>query len=300
MDVILAISNTPSELDRHDAMRSEKVLRLQDIYDFGAQLDLVHNDIHRILEQFRRRHSASDRILHLLNDKKLLSFLESSSSSVLVIRDDTTRRERGYLAASFAAATIVQWLRRGQSENPTTETYTLACFCNISTSSQRFRSARYIMIQLVSQLMQQFRGLTRSIVGYDLHDLWAADTGRLVELFECLIRNLPQNSVVYCFIDAFDPSSRFGSGNDEMLTRLLNVARQPLPTGTAVKMLLTCSNSAVGFRRHLNPWEILDLGPLKRCRGRGPAHPATHAYDHTAVWKLVDEQLVRKHPVHYV
>lgn len=156
------------------------------------------------------------------------------------------------------------------------------------------------MTQLVSQLMQQSRGLTRTIVGYDLHDLGEADTGRLVELFERLIRNLPQNPVVYCFIDAFDPSSKFASGNDEMLTRLLNVARQPLPIGTAVKMLLTCSNSAVGFQRHLGPWEILDLGPLTRCRDRGPAHPATHAYDHTAVWKLIDGQVVRKYPMYYV
>ncbi|KAK2596356.1 hypothetical protein N8I77_013250 [Diaporthe amygdali] len=281
-----------TELDNSDAMRAEKVLGADDIYDLGAQPDLVDNTTRRILEHFRRRHSATDRILHLLNDKKLRNFIDSRSSSALLIRDEGFRRERGHLAVTFAAIMIVRWLRGGPHAYPNSQVYTLACFDNIEATSHKPRSARDIMIQLVSQLMLQYQGLTLSILD-DLHSLEEADTGRLLKLFERLLQHLSPHSQVYCIIDAFDLSKPV-TGNAEMLTSLLDLAGHSFSNYISVKVLLTSSKSAIGFRRHLDAGEILDMGLLKRSGGRAPTHLVTYQkFEHTAVGKVLGEIFVR-------
>lgn len=193
---------------------TEEVLGAEAIYDLGAQTDLVDETTRRILEHFRRCHSATDNVLHL-NKKTLRNFIKGRNSSVLLIRDEAQRQERGYLAVFFATATIVRWLRGGLHPHPNSRVYTLAFFCNNATSFQQPCSARDFMIQLLSQLMLQYQGLTLDILDYSSHSLEDTDTGSLLELFARLLLNLPPRSRVYCVIDGLirpqNPGTRMPS-----------------------------------------------------------------------------------------
>lgn len=154
------------------------------------------------------------------------------------------------------------------------------------------------MIQLVSQLMLQYQGLTLSVLDYDLQNFKEADTGRLLKLFERLLRHLSPHSQVYCIIDAFDPSSKSVIENDKMLTGLLDLTGQSFPNDITVKVLLTSSKSAVGFRRHLSAPDILDMGLLKKSGGGGSAHVGTCQFDHTAVGKVLKDLLTTTLHIH--
>lgn len=270
---------------------TEEVLGAEAIYNLGAQTDLVDETTRRILEHFRRCHSATDDILHLLNNKTLRNFIKSRNSSVLLIRDDGQPQQRGYLGVSFATATIVQWLREDLYPYSNSRVYTLAFFCNNPISFQRRYSSRDIMIQLVPQMMLQYQGLTLAILDYNSNSLQKADTDSLLELFARLLLHLPPRSRVYCVIDGFDPSSKSGNENDELLASLLKLTWQSFSKTVTVKLLFTSSKSAMGFRRYLDAREILEMGLLKRGGARGPAHSVMA--HHTAVGKVLEKVLAR-------
>lgn len=291
----------PNELDADDfqpayaEMNKSEILGENAIYRLGAQADLIDHATRRILGHFQSRFGATDKAAHLLDDNKFRRFIHTHRPSNLLIRDEGQRPGKGYLAVSFLMAILVRELRSGRQIVAIGKIYTLAFFCSVATGTEGAPNARNIMMQLISQLMLQYPGLTRSVLTHDLIDLKREDTDGLFKLFERLVLSLPSRSHIYCIIDAFDPSPKADPENEKILASLVGLTKKSSSSDIIVKVLFTCSKLSVGFRRHLRVEEILNMGSLKSRGAGGSAHLALHRFHPMlgVIEKLVNAPLVR-------
>jgi hypothetical protein len=283
------VALTNVDLEILTAARTAEVLTANEIVSPGAPADLAEGDCQRILRSFQHSHRDTHGLLFLFNHKRLRDFVESRNSSALLIRDDSRRKQGAHLAISFATAMVVQYLRAAMAPNP--RDHVLAFFCNIPTGAKEVRTGKTMMIQLVSQLMLEYNGLTTSILGNVPTNIENASTGRLLRLFSRLLQQLPYDSRVYCIIDSFDPSlmwERSKTGDTDILGGLLGLLAEAASEGPMLKILFTTSRSSLGFAKHLEREDVLDMGISRKSARQLSAKLGHSQISHTAVWQALE------------
>lgn len=187
--------------------------------------------------------SQKDRFSFIANSKHIRSWLVDSKSRALLINGNgdatVSTSPLSYLCAEIS-----------QLSQKIDFTLSISYFCGLHIDSQRNPRTGVceMMISLVGQIMVSKRRLDLFLAESMVTKLKNGSIGSLCKLFRKLVKQLPANMVLFCFIDNISAYETSRLKEDtlrvvECLTKLVDDRKQ----GVVFKLLVT----APGKSRHL-------------------------------------------------
>jgi hypothetical protein len=145
------------------------------------------------------------------------------------------------------------------------------------------------MVQLVSQLMFAYPGLTPSILGSCPDNIQEASDGELFRLFSRLLKRFPPESRIFCIIDSLGRSwvpEEYSTGDASVVQFLVRLAEE-LPSGGPIfKLLCTTSGSAAGLGMYFGR-EQLNLRSVRKSPHPRSGRLSNYQFNRTAAGKAL-------------
>ena len=215
---------------------------------------------------------GQDRIVYVIESEALQSWLLNPKNAALLIRGNSEHIESDESAISFVAAHLVQSMQKAQH---TPQLIDLFWFAKQHQNkySDADANAHGIIRSLIGQLMYAYGE-------FDLYFIKRShatairennDMKTLCDVFDNLIYQLPEKTIVFCVIDGLS-CLEYGEKHQVryLVQRLLSIVKHSNENGSIFKLLLTHSGGAFrAARTFVGRGQILDVPEDGNGKGMG-------------------------------
>lgn len=199
--------------------------------------------------------AAKDRASFVANSRKLHLWLTDPTRSQALIINGDFKHDAFTSPLSFLCAEMSHLY--GSAQN----TYTITYFCGLNSDSWRNQraNARGMMISLLGQLLSSRRSFDLSFIDKKMiREVKRESIQALCRIFRCLVFQLPEEVVLFCFIDTisiYETSDRLEETRYAFQTiiRLLTAKKRK---GT-FKLLITSSGRSLETEEFVEEEDIL-------------------------------------------
>ncbi|KAK4693082.1 hypothetical protein P7C71_g4246, partial [Lecanoromycetidae sp. Uapishka_2] len=202
---------------------------------FNVDQKMIEQDLQKIIREGGRSPIKSQSRGHwLLQDAKFQNWLTAGETRGLLVDGNFDGNEK-ISAMSFVCALLIQSLKIAETA------ITISSFCGLHTrSNDPLSSASGLLRSLISQLLciQDFN--LSSITEEYEEQLHENNLAYLIDLFQLLVEQLPENRVLFCLVDgiAFYEKNKDKAEICAVLNTLAELANDQ-GVGPIVKLLVT-------------------------------------------------------------
>ncbi|PGH05350.1 hypothetical protein AJ79_06819 [Helicocarpus griseus UAMH5409] len=226
----------------------------------GYQPDLVAKDCKGILGRPRLDNNGWKKVAEISKHIRLQAFVETEYSHILLIEGGQNSKHVPRSVMSVLTAKVVDALNQLKDSSGTV--YCISFFCSEHhRTNEPFSSARDLLITLLLQLIDQHRefdgSLLQDCLDTILHN--PADLEQLWNVFESCVRDLPEQTRLFCILDGigfFETPERRKQEMKFIIQRLQLLGREEIANGPALKLLFTTPARCVSSRQLFEPYEI--------------------------------------------
>jgi hypothetical protein len=233
---------------------------------FQHERSLIPEDCEQLVRiQFDFKRLDHDRLLALIRDTKLQSWLLVESPAILLINGGSSSLPQS--ETSFFSSKLVESMRLTMQSNPSISV--LSFFCGQHRDlTDVYSNPSELMMSLLLQLVEFCNRLSPAHLLASMSNLNPTEVVSICEAFEKLVETLDEDFRVFIIIDGLQFFAEPANRREKMLEvvkRLLGICKKP--QGATMKLLLASPSRSAFVEDMLDDGEILNLPT--HCRPAG-------------------------------
>ncbi|KAF6809111.1 hypothetical protein CMUS01_13744 [Colletotrichum musicola] len=245
------IPRTPSPSPQHQLLEAPPVWYPADIWRCLRNPKIDDEDLQHVAEHTELLlHEDRGRTHQVLATRHFRGWIGVRGSARLLVHGDFRPPPLEISPLSVVCALLTHTFRSSPGF------IGLVFFCGRHLAWDEHRGGSAMIGSLIAQLLRQFSfAAVQPDPWISLQDLEGGDVEVLCHVFSLLVRQLPSNTIVVCFIDGIClyETEDYLSGMDVVVMSLLNLVEQSAPDRASFKLLITSPLPTLEVRKVFDP-----------------------------------------------